>query len=212
MPDWVEAARESMSIWQRKIRARIKSKAFKDALTEVAVTTGTATLPVWFFPFIALFIVGASYARGLLDHSVSDGELFLFCTSIVGPLLYTLFRIYEVPEAESEETDPAKKRRFKYKISMVFPHAMKFAAIVFFICITSAAIFGLQKINPSFGGSTINKAGYILLSVFLFVISITALLIATMLRNEMDSYSPSRLMRRQEDEFAEKYRTEEPQL
>jgi hypothetical protein len=95
---------------------------------------------------------------------------------------------------------------------MVFPHAMKFAAIVFFICITSAAIFGLQKINPSFAGGAINKTGYVLLSVLLFFISIISLLIATMLRNEMDSYSPSRLMRRQEDEFAEKYKSEEQSL
>jgi uncharacterized Tic20 family protein len=206
MRDWFESVCENLSIWLRKVRARLKTRAFKDALTEVAVTTGTATLPVWFFPFIALFIVGASYAGGLLDHSVSDGELFLFCTSIVGPLLYTLFRIYEVPEVEGEG------RRFKYKISMVFPHAMKFAAIVFFICVTSAAIFGLQKINPSFAGGTLNKTGYIVLSIFLFILSIGSLLIATMLRNEMESYSPSRLMRRQEDEFAEQYRAEEPKL
>jgi hypothetical protein len=205
MLEWSEAVQKRASIWQRKVRGRLKSKAFKDALTEVAVTTGTATLPVWFFPFMALFIVGASYAGGLLDHSISNGELFLFCSSIIGPLLYTLFRIYAVPQDEDG-------RQFKYKISMVFPHAMKFAAIVFFVCITSVAIFGLQKINPSFAGETINKTGYIFLSLFLFVISITALLVATMLRNEMDSYSPSGLMRRQEDEFAERYRAEEPHL
>jgi hypothetical protein len=204
MPE-ITSTRESLSIWQRKVRARLKSKAFRDALTEVAVTTGTATLPVWFFPFIAMFIVGLSYAGGLLDHSISNGELFLFCSSIIGPLLYTLFRIYEAP-------DSADGRHFKYKLSMVFPHAMKFAAIVFFICITSAAIFGLQKINPSFAGGAINKTGYVLLSVLLFFISIISLLIATMLRNEMDSYSPSRLMRRQEDEFAEKYKSEEQSL
>jgi hypothetical protein len=188
----------------RKIRARMKSKAFKDALTECAVTIGTATLPVWFFPFVALFVVGASYAGGLLDHSVSDGELFLFCSSLVGPLLYTLFRVYEVPESEQEG-------RFRYKITMVFPHALKFAAFVFFICITSAAIFGFQKINPSFAGGSINKAGYITLSLLLFVLSVLAFLMATMFRNEMDSYSPSRVMRREEDEFAEKYQAEEPQ-
>ena len=189
----------------RKACTRLKSKAFKDALAEVAVTVGTATLPVWFFPFVALFIVGRSFAGELLDHSVSEGELFLFCSSLVGPLLYTLFRIYEVPESE-------EKGRFKYKISMVFPHAMKFAAVVFFVCITSAAIFGFQKISPNFSGGTVNKGGYVALSVILFSISIGAFLIATMLRNEMDSYSPSHVMRRDEDEFAKRYQSEEQQL
>jgi hypothetical protein len=184
----------------------MKGKAFKDAITEVAVTVGTATLPVWFFPFIALFVVGASYAGGLLDHSVSDGELFLFCSSLTGPLLYTLFRIYELPEEEQQQS------RFRYKITMVFPHALKFAAFVVFICITSAAIFGFQKINPSFAGGSINKTGYTTLSILLFVLSVIAFTLAMMFRNEMDSYSPSHVMRREEDEFAEKYRAEEPNL
>jgi hypothetical protein len=194
-----------MAEWYRKIRTRMKTKAFKDALAEVAVTVSTATLPVWFFPLIALFVVGMSYAGTLLDHSISGGELFLFCSSLTGPLLYTLFRIYEVPEEE-------KPSRFKYKISMVFPHGLKFAAFVVFVCITSAAIFGLQKINPSFAGESINKAGYVTLSILLFILSILAFTIATMFRNEMDSYSPSRAMRRDEDDFARRYQAEEPLL
>jgi hypothetical protein len=197
--------REGATRAAKKIHTRLKSKAFKDAFAEVAVTVGTATLPVWFFPFVALFIVGASFAGGLLDDSISGGELFLFCSSLVGPLLYTLFRIYEIPESEG-------RGHFKYKISMVFPHAMKFAAVVFFICITSAAIFGFQKINPNFSGGAINKLGYVALSVILFVLSVIAFLAATMLRNEMDSYSPSHAMRRSEDEFAKQYREEEPEL
>ena len=80
------------------MKARLKSRAFKDASTEVAVTVVTATLPIWFFPLIAFFLIGASYSATLLDHSISEGELFLFCTSLVGPLLYVLFRIYEVPD------------------------------------------------------------------------------------------------------------------
>lgn len=85
------AMRERATRTMSKLRTRLRSKAFKDAFTEVAVTVGTATLPVWFFPFVALFIVGTSFASRLLDDSISGGELFLFCTSLVGPLLYTLF-------------------------------------------------------------------------------------------------------------------------
>lgn len=86
---------------------------------------------------------------------------------------------------------------------------MKFAAVVFLVCITSAAIFGLQKINPNLSGGTINKIGYVTLSIILFALSIIAFLIATMLRNEMDSYSPSHAMRRNEDDFAKRYKEEE---
>ena len=164
----------------------------------------TATLPIWFFPLIAFFLIGASYSVTLLDHSISEGELFLFCTSLVGPLLYVLFRIYEVPNSD-------RTHHFKYKISLVFPHGLKFAAVVFLICVISAAIFGLQKINPRFSGADINKSGYVTLSIALLVISILALIIAIMFRNEMENYSPARLMREEEDEFAKKYKSEEPQ-
>jgi len=193
-----------LSAWWSKLKARLKSRAFRDASAEVAVTVATATLPIWFFPLMALFLVGASYSATLLDHSVSEGELFLFCTSLIGPLLYILFRIYEVPESE-------KSHRFKYKISLVFPHGLKFAAAVFLICTISAAVFGLQKINPNFSGGDINKSGYVTLSVALFILSILALIIAIMFRNEMENYSPARLMREEEDEFAKKYKSEEPQ-
>lgn len=194
-------------VWPIKLNfrlKRLKSKAFKDAFTEIAVTVATATLPIWFFPLIALFLVGHSRSVVLLDHSISEGELFLFCTSLVGPLLYILFRIYEVPDSD-------RSNRFKYKISLVFPHALKFAAIIFVICVTSAVIFGLQKINPKFTGDDINRSGYVALSIGLFIISLVSMLIATMLRNEMDSYSPSRIMRREEDDFAAKYKSEESQ-
>lgn len=196
---------EAINDWWHRVKNRVKTKAFKDAAVEVFFSISTATLPVWFFPFIAIFVVGGAYALSLLDQSVSNGELFLLCTSLVGPLLYMLFRVYEDPTAEAP-------RRFKYKISLVFPHARKFAALVFFICITSAAIFGLQKINPTFAGGSLNKSGYVVLSVLLFVVSVFAFLIAAMLRNEIDSYSPSKAMRQQEDEFAKKYEAEESQL
>ena len=190
--------------WDR-LKARLKTRAFKDATVEVAVTVVTATLPIWFFPTVALFLVGASYAGGLLDHSVSDGELFLFSTSLVGPLLYILFKVYEVPDSQHNS------RSFKYKISLVFPHALKFASTIFLICITSAAIFGIQKINPMFSGRDISKSGYITLSFILFFAAIVSLLIAIMVRNEMDTYSPSTKMRRDEDEFSKAFTAEEPQ-
>lgn len=190
--------------WLKRLKTRLTSRPFRDALTELTVTLIAATLPIWFFPLIALFLIGFSYSWSLLDHSISEGELFLFCTSLVGPLLYILFRIYEVPESE-------RPKRFKYKVSLVFPHALKFAVVILVICITSAAIFGLQKINPNFSGVDISKSGYIALSIGLFVISILAMLAATFFRNEMDIYSPSKLMRQEEDDFAKKYRSEESQ-
>jgi hypothetical protein len=197
-----KSLRDHFSVWSSRQKTRLKSQAFKDAFAEVAATVVTATLPIWFFPLVSLFLVGLSYSLTLLDHSISEGELFLFCTSLVGPLLYILFRIYEVPETD-------RHRHIKYRISLVFPHGLKFAAIVFFVCIIAAAIFGLQKINPKFSGGDISKGGYITLSVILFVISILSLLAASTLRNEMDSYSPSKLMRKQEDDFATRYQAGE---
>jgi len=187
-------------VWLSRATSQCKSREFKDALAEVAVTVVTATLPIWFFPLIGLILVSAAFASSLLNSSVSNGEFFLFCTSIVGPLLYTLFRIYEVPHSE--------RLRFKYRISLVFPHGLKFAILVFFICIISAIIFGLQKINPNFSGAEISKSGYVYLSVALFAVSVAGFFIALVFRNQMDNYSPAERMRRDEDEFARQFRAE----
>lgn len=188
-----------------RLWTRLKSRAYRDALTEVALTVITATLPIWFFPLMALFVVGATYSLHLLDHSISNGELFLLCTALTGPLFYILFRVYEVPEGE-------RYHGLKYQITWVFPHAITFGAVIFFVCIISAAIFGLQKINPRFLGEDISRSGYLILSAGLFVIAVTALYWATAIRNEMDNYSPSRLMKKDEDDFVRSYKSEEPQL
>ncbi len=169
-----------------------------EASKEVAITVGTATLPIWFFPLMGLFLFSPSISLQLLEHSISNGELFLFATSLVGPLIYILFRVYDPRDTSFKA---------KYKTSLVFPNSLLFAVIIFLICITAAAVFGLQKINPDFSASKISNTGYIILSAIIFVVSVVSLLIATKSRNELVSESPPQQMREEENDFAERFRS-----
>src|SRR5262245_38946930 len=90
------------------LKSRLRGRPFKDAAVEVAVTVATAPLPVWFFPLMALVLRGTSSASTMFDKSVSEGEFFLFCTSLVGPLLYMLFQIHELPQDQ-------QSHHFKYR-------------------------------------------------------------------------------------------------
>jgi hypothetical protein len=151
--------------WINGINQSLNRPSFKEASKEVAITVGTATLPIWFFPLMGLFLFSPSISLQLLEHSVSNGEFFLFATSLVGPLIYILFRVYDPRETSFNA---------KYKTSLVFPNSLLFAVIIFLICITAAAVFGLQKINPDFSAAKISSTGYLVLSAIIFVVSVAS--------------------------------------
>lgn len=182
--------------WITQTRQALSKPSLKEASKEVAITVGTATLPIWFFPLMGLALFSPTTSFGLLEHSVANGEFFLFSTSLIGPLIYILFRVYDPRE---------KSINARYKTSLVFPNSLLFAVIIFLICITSAAVFGLQKINPDFSDSKISKTGYIVLSAIMFFVSVLSLLIATKSRNELVGESPPQQMREEEDDFAKRY-------
>ncbi|MBI3699469.1 MAG: hypothetical protein HY242_03365 [Afipia sp.] len=191
----LSSARRTFMRWRDTVRQSLGKPSFKEASKEVAITVGTATLPIWFFPLMGLILFNPRTSGDLLEHSVANGELFLFSTSLVGPLIYILFRVY----------DPKERPFNAKKTSLVFPNSLLFAVIIFLICITSAAVFGLQKINPDFSASKISKPGYIILSGIIFVVSVLSLLVATKSRNELVDESPTQQMREEEDEFAIKF-------
>jgi hypothetical protein len=184
--------------WKDELKRRLNRPSFKEASKEVAITVGTATLPIWFFPLMGLILFSPTRSFHLLEDSVSNGELFLFSTSLVGPLIYILFRVYDPQETSFKA---------KYRTSLVFPNNLLFAVIIFLICITAAAVFGLQKINPNFSASTISKPGYIILSAIMFIVAVASLLVATKSRNELVGESPTQQMREEEDDFAVRYKS-----
>jgi hypothetical protein len=184
--------------WKNGVTLRLSRPSLKEASKEVAITVGTATLPIWFFPLMGLILFSPTRSFHLLEDSVANGELFLFSTSLVGPLIYILFRVYDPQETSFKA---------KYRTSLVFPNNLLFAVIIFLICITAAAVFGLQKISPDFSAATISKPGYIILSAIMFVVSVVSLLIATKSRNELVGGSPPQQMREEEDDFAKRYQS-----
>ena len=192
------SVRKKFVAWKDRLKHQLSRPSLKEASKEVAITVGTATLPIWFFPLMGLILFNPTRSFHLLEDSVSNGELFLFSTSLVGPLIYILFRVYDPQETSFKA---------KYRTSLVFPNSLLFAVIIFLICITAAAVFGLQKISPDFSASTISKPGYIILSAIMFVVSVASLLVATKSRNELVGESPPQQMREEEDDFAMKYKS-----
>jgi len=154
--------------WKDELKRRLNRPSFKEASKEVAITVGTATLPIWFFPLMGLILFSPTRSFHLLEDS---------------------------------------SFKAKYRTSLVFPNNLLFAVIIFLICITAAAVFGLQKINPNFSASTISKPGYIILSAIMFIVAVASLLVATKSRNELVGESPTQQMREEEDDFAVRYKS-----
>lgn len=179
-------------------KKRLAGKPSREAFQELLVTVLTATLPVWFFPaFVAVLWWDKTRSINLLHHSISEGELFLFATSLVGPLFYILFKHYRVPDTTDAKTP--------YRSSLKFPNAMGFAVTIFIILLTASVIFGLQKLNPQFAALQINETGYLFLSGFIFCVAIIAMFIAMFQRNELDEYSYSDVVRHEEDDFSHRF-------
>ena len=55
---------EKIANWKNGIKQQLSRPSFKEATKEVAITVGTATLPIWFFPLMGLI------CSVRLDHSI----------------------------------------------------------------------------------------------------------------------------------------------
>ncbi len=168
----------------------------KEAATEVAVATVFSTMPIWLLPLLSPIL----FTKFVTAYeAVRTGELFLFATALVGPLVYIISKNYG-------ERLPDDRSNPFLRYSIKFPYGQGFVYFCVAICLLSSFAFIVLR-NPLFKetelAKSINYDGVISLSGACLVLATLIFFCATAYRNSLDNIP--RVMPRQERDFVEQW-------
>jgi ABC-type antimicrobial peptide transport system permease subunit len=188
--------------WRRHVHyipfiGRLPDCSGKDlvqAAIEVGIATLFSTMPLWF-----LRVVGPMFLKSTpASDAMQTGELFLFSTTLVGPLVYIITKNY----GEIDHT--GQHSLLSYRIS--FPYGFLFVLFSVLMCLTSSVAFTILR-NPLFDksqlDSIINYDSVINVSWWIFWLSILIFFCATAYRNSIEHIGET--MRGSERDFAREW-------
>ena len=166
--------------------ADCNSSDYKKASVDVATNFTLSTMPIWLGTYITMALTENTsvkdlpFLSGLLSalvENISNGELFLFATATLGPIVYIAYG----------DIEGGNK----------FPTKLSHGIFVIIIVIFSACSFGLERANLD-----MNEGFTFPASIILFVCSWLLLSLATVYKRQ--SYpSPSGEFKKVEREFSE---------
>jgi hypothetical protein len=157
-------------------------------------------MPFWILPILGTVIF--SQPLNFVDP-ISNGELFVYSATLLGPLAYVIHKRYgrfRAPPGDSEgEGEP---------LSYTFPYGKTFSYVVAISCILSGVVFSIQRmknIDALKSVKFVNDNGLFWLSVSTFFIANLVLFCVLAYRNMLkgfeDKYSNriSGALKRDED-------------
>lgn len=164
-----------------------KSKSRLSACSELAISTIFSTSPIWFFPILASTFIGNS--PGFFDNflsSVNQGDLFIYSSALVGPLIFAITKNYA---AWGSENPSPNASRFG-KLTFEFPSGKWFFLIAVAICAIAAICFGLLRFS-NMGLITVNirSDNMLIASGWLYVFSLICLYAVSVYKNELEDFS-----------------------
>ena len=115
--------------------------ALRSACAELSLATLFSLLPIWLYPTILRVGFGEPFWQNVASF-VENGELFIFSSALVGPLIYSIMKRYGKDE-ESED----RFGKFPIIKSIQFPYGSLFVLISLFTCLFAAVFFGLMRVN-----------------------------------------------------------------
>lgn len=189
-------------MWRRYVHyipfvGRLPDCSGKDLLQaaiEVGIATLFSTMPLWF-----LRVVGPIFLKETpASDAMQTGELFLFSTTLVGPLIYIITKNYgEIDRTSSHSL-------LSYRIS--FPYGFSFVLFSVLTCLISSIAFTILR-NPLFDkrqlDSIINYESVMNVSWWTFWFSILIFFCATAYRNSIEHIGEA--MRGSEIDFAREW-------
>jgi hypothetical protein len=131
----------------------------------------------------ALFQTDISFF-GHVEKSIDEGELFIYCAALLGPLIFIITRRY----------GEFSKSGDKFSLVIAFPHGLAFILFSAVICVFAGFAFSLMK-NPVLAahGDVIkfNLNGIFWLSVGSYIFSLYCFFAASAYRNAMAGFVKS---------------------
>jgi uncharacterized membrane protein len=161
---------------------KCSSRDFRDAASELVITTAFTTMPLWLMPLLGpiIFKTDVRFSDQFLS-TVDGGELFVYCAALIGPLIYIITRRYG--EVINEEN--------RFSVVIAFPHGFTFVFFSALICVFAGIIFSLMK-NPVLTSHAeaieFNQSGIFWASILVYAFSLYCFFFASAYRNAMSSF------------------------
>jgi len=159
-----------------------KKTSIVSAMKETGFSTAFSTVPIWFFPiFSALFLTTNVGLVESVYQSVSNGDLYLYACSLVGPLIFAITSNYA--SWEQERQSPGASRIGHLTFS--FPYGTWFFIISIIICVLAGMCFGLVLFSTNGAISArLNTSNLCSFSVVIYGVSTLCLFCVSVYRNE----------------------------
>ena len=157
-----------------------------NAVREMVTILTLSTVPLWLGSLLQFFVnhgtTWVEYETAFVS-TVSGGELFLYCTSLLAPICWIAL------------IDPPGARKFPSKLAHIL--------LLFIINVIAAGVFGLQK-----GGQTLNYRVPLVFSYWLFAVSVVLLYLGTVYHNNRVPDFAG-VFASEEDDYLERFRKED---
>lgn len=156
------------------------AKDFLEAFEELFLKQFFSLSPIWLWAFVMKITEQGKNKRlaDIITDSVSHGELFLYCTSILAPIFYM---------ALSER-----------KTSRTFPNKLSHIVFVVTIISLSSIFFVLNR-----KGEPFNIQNVFTFSIIFYSVSLLLIYIATVYKNSL--LSPSEEFQKEEKDFVNEF-------
>lgn len=160
---------------------------WRESLKEVFVTLFFSLMPLWLGLLIVNLLTLTDGTSGFIAKFASSSDLGILSASLLGPLLYMMFR--EDGQARDNRIIPG------------FPSGLWFIMITVASCIVATVIYcftyvsGIQKYHDAWGVavSFVRPETVGAISWFLFFVVVSLILCASTIRNSMET-QPARMM------------------
>lgn len=157
---------------------------WREAIKEIFVILFFSLMPLWLGLLIVTLLTITGGPSEFIKKFASSSDLGILSTSLLGPMLYMMFR---------EDSDRAADR-----ITPGFPSGLWFIMFTVGCCVVATAIYcftylsGIHAFFDSSGAlvSFVNSGTVAMASWCLFVVVVTLILFASTIRNSMETQPP----------------------
>jgi hypothetical protein len=165
--------------------ASARRSSITAAVREVFITTLFSTLPIWLFP--TLFTIGfldASSWTNNVYSAVSQGDLYVYSSALIGPLIFAITVNYA--DWDKENRSPSASRLGS--ITFAFPYGVWFVLISLLVAMVSVICFTLMRFESAgFITARLNYDSLVSVSMWIYLVSLICLFLVSVYRNDLSN-------------------------
>ena len=185
MPIWRSLKRTvgRLPIYGALFLARSESR--KDAAKELSVATLFSLFPIWLCPVFLLFTDASFWETA--RSCVESGELYLYSAALMGPLIYSVSKRYDVNGGDASSDSALARQTFPRVPSLRFPYGIFFSVFAIIVCCVAAVMFAFIRARTDIPPAVdLNGDATLSWSVSLYAITLSCVFCVLVYRLELE--------------------------